>query len=466
MIEEETARRALQAALSRGGDYADIFVERRQGYNLRLEEEKIEENTTGSEAGAGIRVIIGETIAYAYTNDLSEDSLIETARVAASAVRGGTAGSINLEKPWKLLPVLGEHPVELDLGDYPREEKISLLRRADEAARAAGKCVVQVVAMLGDSRQDIMIANSRDEIVRDTRIRVRMVVQVVAARNGEIQTGYEAPGALAGYEMFRKFPAERIGREAADMAITMLDAVPAPSKPMAVVISNGTGGVLFHEACGHSLEADAIYKHASVFEGKIGQKVANPIVSAYDDATLTNRWGSFDYDDDGVRAQRTALIEDGVLHGYINDLKRALRDGTEPTGNGRRQSYRHVAIPRMTNTFIGTGDARPEEIIADTPLGVYAKKLGGGEVNPVTGDFIFSIAEGYMIREGEMAEPVKGATLVGNGPRVLKDIDAIADDLDFDTGMCGKDGQLAPVCTGQPTLRVREMVVGGTSEVM
>lgn len=466
MIEEETARRVIQTALSRGGDYAEIFAENRQGYNLRLEEGKIEENTTGSESGAGIRVIIGESIAYAYTNDLSEDSLLETARVAASAVRGGERSEIDLEKKWNKLPILGEHPIEIDMEDFPREDKIALLHKADEAARASGSEVVQVVALLGDSRQQIFIANSLDEIVRDTRIRVRMAVQVVAARNGEIQTGYEAPGVLGGYEMFKRFPAERLGHDAAAMAITMLDARPAPSGPMSVVIGNGTGGVLFHEACGHSLEADAIYKHASVFEGKIGQKVANSIVNAYDDATLKNRWGSFNYDDEGVRAQRTPLIEDGILLNFINDLKRSRRDRVAPTGNGRRQSYRHVAIPRMTNTLINIGDAKPEEIIADTPLGIFAKKLGGGEVNPVTGDFIFSIAEGYMIRQGKMAEPVKGATLVGNGPRVLTDIDAIADDLDFDTGMCGKDGQGVPVCTGQPTLRVREMVVGGTTEVM
>lgn len=466
MIEEETARRVIQAALSRGGDYAEIFAENRQGYNLRLEEGKIEENTTGSESGAGIRVIIGESVAYAYTNDLSEDSLLETARVAASAVRGGERAEIDLEKKWNILSILGEHPIEIDLEDFPREDKIALLHKADEAARASGSEVVQVVAVLGDSRQQIFIANSLDEIVRDTRIRVRMVVQVVAARNGEIQTGYEAPGVLGGYEMFKRFPAERLGHDAAAMAITMLDARPAPSGPMSVVIGNGTGGVLFHEACGHSLEADAIYKHASVFEGKVGSKVANSIVNAYDDATLKNRWGSFNYDDEGVRARRTPLIEDGILLNFINDLKRSRRDRVAPTGNGRRQSYRHVAIPRMTNTFINIGDAKPEEIIADTPLGIFAKKLGGGEVNPVTGDFIFSIAEGYMIRQGKMAEPVKGATLVGNGPRVLTDIDAIADDLDFDTGMCGKDGQGVPVCTGQPTLRVREMVVGGTTEVM
>lgn len=466
LIDEDTARRVIRQALSRGGDYAEVFAESRRGYNLRLEEEKIEENTTGSEIGAGIRVIIGESEAYAYTNDLTEASLMETARVAASAVRGGEPRIVGLEKPWDLLPVLGQHPVGIDLEEYAREDKIGLLRRADETARAAGPDVVQVVAVLADSRQEVFIANSRGEIVRDVRTRVRLVVQVVAARNGEIQTGYDAPGVLGGYEMFERFPADQVGRGAAEMALVMLEARPAPSGPMPVVISNGTGGVLFHEACGHSLEADAIYKHASVFEGKIGEKVASSIVNAYDDATLRNRWGSFDYDDEGVKAQRTPLIEEGILRSYMNDLKRSMRDQVPATGNGRRQSYRYVPIPRMTNTFINAGDAKPEEIVADTALGIYAKKLGGGEVNPVTGDFIFSIAEGYMIRKGKIAEPVKGATLVGNGPRVLQDIDAIGDDLDFDTGICGKDGQGVPVCTGQPTLRVREMVVGGTSEVM
>lgn len=465
MIDEAVARRVISMALSRGGDFADLFVEKRNGYNLRLEEEKVEENSSGSETGAGVRVLRGETVSYAYTNDIGEDSLLETARVAAAGSSGESA-SINLEKPLRSLPYMREHPVELDAGEYPREEKIELLRRADAAARDAGPHVVQVIVALGDSLQEMFIANSMGELVRDSRVRVRMVVQVVAAAGGEIQTGHETPGMLAGYELFRLFPPEDAGRTAATQALTMLEARPTPSGPMAVVIANGTGGVLFHEACGHSLEADAVFKNASVFMGKMGEKVASPLLSAYDDATLTNRWGSFSYDDEGVRAARTPLIEEGVLRGFINDRKRSMRDGTDPTGNGRRQSYRFVPVPRMTNTYIEKGTAGKEDIIADTPLGLYALKLGGGEVNPVTGDFIFSVTEGYMIRGGEVAEPVKGATLIGNGPRVLQDIDAIADDLDFDTGMCGKEGQAVPVCTGQPTLRVRELVVGGTTEVM
>ncbi len=466
MIDEDVARRVIEKALSGGGDFAELFVERRRGYNLRLEEEKVEDNTSGNETGAGVRVIQGESVAYAYTNDMGEASLLETAGVAAAASRGGSTASIDLEKPLRSLPPLAEHPVELDIEAYPREGKIDLLRRADQAAREAGAQVVQVVAQLGDSRQEVLIANSLGEMVRDARVRVRLVVQVVAAKDGEIQTGHETPGMLAGYELFRIFPPEDAGRKAAAQAMTMLEARPAPSGPMAVVIANGTGGVLFHEACGHGLEADAVYKKASVFMGKTGEKVASPLVNAYDDATLVNRWGSFSYDDEGVRAARTPLIEGGVLRDFINDRKRSMRDGTAPTGNGRRQSYRFVPVPRMTNTYIEKGAAGKEDIIADTPLGLYALKLGGGEVNPVTGDFIFAVTEGYMIRGGEVAEPVKGATLIGNGPRVLQNIDAVADDLDFDTGMCGKEGQAVPVCTGQPTLRVRELVVGGTAEVM
>jgi TldD protein len=466
MIDEATAREVMEEALSGGGDFADLFAERRRGYSLRLEEEKVEENTTGSEVGAGVRVIIGESVAYAYTNDIGRSSLLETARVAAAAARGGGKKVIDLEKHLRAMPILDEHPTELSPDDYPREDKISLLRRADGAARGEGPGIIQVVVMLGDSRQEVFIANSLGESVTDMRMRVRMVVQVVAAKDGEIQTGHETPGILGGYELFRDFSPEEAGTTAARQALTMLEARPAPSGPMAVVIANGTGGVLFHEACGHSLEADAVYKKASVFAGKIGEKVASEMVYAYDDPTLVNRWGSFSYDDEGIRAERTPLIEGGVLRGFINDRKRSMRDGVPPTGNGRRQSYRFVPVPRMTNTYIEAGEAKKEEIIADTPLGLYARKLGGGEVNPVTGDFIFAVTEGYMIRDGEVAEPVKGATLIGNGPRVLQDIDAVAQDLDFDTGMCGKEGQAVPVCTGQPTVRVREMVVGGTSEVM
>jgi TldD protein len=464
MLDLSLAERTLRRALRDGGDFAEVFVESRESYSLRLEEEKVEENSTGRETGAGVRVAYGESMAYAYTNDLSEASLLETAAAAAAAVRGGGAAA-DLRVPSPSTQPAISHEVKMLPEGVSREEKLSLARRADRAAREQGPEVVQVIVALGDSRQRVFIAASDGRCLEDERVRVRLLVQAVAARGGDIQTGYEAPGMLGGYELFERYDPAELGAAAARQALIMLGARPAPSGPFPVIIANGTGGVLFHEACGHGLEADAVFKDASVFAGRLGEKVASKLVFAYDDPTLPGIWGSYRMDDEGTPAARTPLIEAGVLRSFINDLKRARRDRTAPTGNGRRQSYRHLPIPRMSNTFIAPGDLSPEEIIADTPRGIYAKKLGGGEVNPVTGDFIFAVTEGYMVEGGRIGDPVKGATLIGNGPRVLEGIDAIADDLDFDAGMCGKDGQSVPVSTGQPTLRVHELVVGGTAEV-
>lgn len=465
MVDEEILFQVIAEVGRKGADFCDVFVEERTTYQLRLEEGRVQENVSGAERGAGIRVLVGETAAYAYTNSLERESLLEAAKAAAAAARSGKGGSFSLGGPRRLSSPL-HHPVLEEPDSVEREFKLDLVSRVDRSARAAGTRVSQVVVILGEGRQRVLVANSLGELAEDERTRVRIVAQVVARKGKEAQTGTESPGILGGYELFRSHTPEEIGRKAAEQALVMLEARQAPTGPMPVVIANATGGVLFHEACGHGLEADAVYKGASVFAGRLGERVASPLVFAYDDATLPQRWGSFRFDDEGVPATRTPLIEEGVLVGYINDRKRAMRDGVTATGNGRRQSYRYLPIPRMTNTFIAAGSARPEDIIADTALGLYAKKLGGGEVNPVTGDFIFSVTEGYMIRGGRLAEPVRGATLIGNGPKVLRDIDAVADDLDFDTGMCGKDGQLVPVTTGQPTLRVRELVVGGTTEVI
>jgi len=465
MLDLSLAERILRRALRDGGDFAEVFVESREGYSLRLEEEKVEENVTGRETGAGVRVVYGESAAYAFTNDLGEASLLETAAAAAAAVRG-SSGDVVVDLTADAPRGAGESlPPERPPEEVPRQEKLELARRADRAAREQGQEVVQVIVALGDSRQRVLIAASDGRFREDERVRVRLLVQVVAARGGEIQTGYEAPGILGGYELFERFDPAELGAAAARQALIMLDARPAPSGPFPVIIANGTGGVLFHEACGHGLEADAVFKDASVFAGRLGEKVASELVFAYDDPTLPGIWGSYLLDDEGTPAARTPLIEAGVLRSFINDLKRARRDGTMPTGNGRRQSYRHLPIPRMSNTFIAPGDLSPEEIIADTRRGIYAKKLGGGEVNPVTGDFIFAVTEGYLVEGGRIGDPIRGATLIGNGPRVLEGIDAIANDLDFDAGMCGKDGQSVPVSTGQPTLRVGELVVGGTAEV-
>ncbi len=465
MIDDELAMKAVRAALTRGGDFADIFVERRISTSFRLEEEKIEDSVTGLESGAGIRVIRGESVAYAFTDDLSEASLLATAEVASATARSKSGVTeAGLVTAYAGQATFDDYLAVSDPQGLAGAQKVELAVRADKAARARGSEITQVIISLGDSVQEVLMANSLGEVVRDRRSRVRVAVNAIAVRKGNIQTGTKAPGMLGGYELFDRISPEDIGAEAADQAIVMLDARHAPSGTMVVIIHRGTGGVLFHEACGHSLEADAIYKRASVFEGQMGKQIASRIVTACDDATLGKEWGSFRHDDEGVPGQKTFVIENGVLTSYLTDRKRAWRDGLPMTGNGRRQSYRHMPIPRMTNTYIVQGDATDEEIVADTRLALYAKRLGGGEVNPVTGDFIFSVTEGYMVRDGRIEEPVKGATLVGNGPRVLRAIDAIAGKLEHDPGTCGKDGQGVPVTTGQPTLRVTEMVVGGTAE--
>ncbi len=355
-----------------------------------------------------------------------------------------------------------QHPVLLAPGDVDVARKAALVHAADDEARAAGPDVAQVIAGYADARQDVLIVNSLGEVVRDTRTRTRLSVQVVARRDGVIQTGHETAGASSGFELLDEATVLDVARSAANRALVMLDARPAPAGTMPVVVANGFGGVLFHEACGHGLEADAVSKGASIYAGKMGERVAAPIVSAYDDGTLPNGWGSQAFDDEGVPTQRTELIRDGRLTGYLYDRLRARQLGAAPSGNGRRQSFRHVPIPRMTTTFIAPGDASPDDIVAATPHGFYAKSFAGGQVEPASGDFVFGVAEGYLIENGRVTTPLRGATLVGSGIDVLGRIDMISGDFDVKSGICGKDGQGVPVGTGQASLRISAMTVGGT----
>jgi TldD protein len=356
------------------------------------------------------------------------------------------------------------HPVRVPPETVTIRAKSDLLRAGDEAARSCGAEVAQVIVGYSEGRQVILIVNSEGEMVRDDRTRLRLVATVVARRDGTMQTGYESVGKSMGFELLDERGAQEIARRAAEKALAMLVAEPSPSGPMPVVMANGFGGTLFHEACGHGLEADAIAKGASIYVDRLGDVVAAPIVSAYDDGTITNEWGSGAFDDEGIPTQRTLLIEEGRLRQYLYDRLRARRAGVASTGNGRRQSFRHVPIPRMTTTFIAGGASTEEEIIAATKHGFYAKSLAGGQVEPASGNFVFGVAEGYLIEDGAVTKPLRGATLVGNGIEVLMDIDMIAgDDFLVKSGMCGKDGQAVPVGTGQPTLRIRRMTVGGTA---
>ncbi len=455
------ARATIARALARGGDFAEVFVEDRDGLALRLEDRRLEQVVGGRERGAGVRLLHDERTYYAYTDALDEASLCAAADAVAAALRDPGA-SAPVDDLGPVRRDAGLHPVVLPPDQVEVARKAALVHAADDEARAVGHEVAQVIAGYADARQEVLIVNSLGEVVRDTRTRTRLSVQVVARRDAVIQTGHETLGASRGFEVMDEAAVLAAAREAAHKALAMLDARPAPMGAMPVVLANGFGGTLFHEACGHGLEADAVAKGASIYAGMMGELVAAPIVSAFDDGGVPNGWGSQAFDDEGVPTQKTRLIEDGRLAGYLYDRLRARQLGAAPSGNGRRQSFRHVPIPRMTTTYIAPGAATAEEVIAATPKGFYAKSLAGGQVEPASGAFVFGVAEGYLIESGRVTAPLRGATLVGNGIQVLKDIDMIANDYEEKSGVCGKDGQGVPVGTGQATLRVSAMTVGGT----
>ncbi|HHW42265.1 MAG TPA: TldD/PmbA family protein [Desulfotomaculum sp.] len=461
MVDKQLLKEVLDLALSSGGDFADIFVEHKQATGIGLEGGKIERVHSGIDLGAGIRVLNGDATAYAYTNDLSKDGLTEAARVVSHASRG--------QKKEYHLDMRRVRPlVEFSIKERPDgvkpERKVEAVQAADRAARAVdGDRIKQVMVGYGDVVQKVTVANSAGEYVEDERIRTRLMVQVVAAEGTLLQTGYEAVGGLAGFELLEQFRPEAVAETAARRAVEMLKAQPAPTGKMPVVMAGEAGGTMVHEACGHGLEADLVQKKLSVYAGKKGQKVAADIVTVIDDAGMSGRYGSYRFDDEGVPARKVTLIEKGELTDYMYDRLTASREGRESNGHGRRESYQHKPIPRMGNTYIAPGKTDPEKIIKETKNGLLVRKMGGGQVNTTTGDFVFDVAEGYLIRDGEVGPMVRGATLTGNGPEVLRIVEMIGKDLGFTIGTCGKDGQGVPVSDAQPTMFIKELIVGGTS---
>ncbi len=462
MIEEAVISRVLGQALRTGGDFAEVFVEDKRSSSGRFDDGKVEELGSGRDRGAGIRVVVGETTGFAHTADLSETGLLAAAEAAAGAARGGGGGVrvVELSRVDTSSQPVGTRPEEV-----AKATKVELLQRADAVARSAGGgAVKQVSASYGDSRRRILVANSDGLLASDDQTRTLFVVGVVAAGDAGMQTGRRSIGHTMGFELFDRYQVEDLAREAAEQALTKLQARPAPSGALPVVIGKGGGGVLFHEACGHGLEADHIQKNVSVFAGRVGQLVASPLVTIIDDGTIANEWGTFAIDDEGTPAQRNILIQDGVLTDYMWDQIRARKEGRALSGNGRRQSYKHLPMVRMTNTVLTNGDTAPEDIIADTPNGVYVAHLGGGQVNTATGDFVFGMTEAYLIEDGKITEPLREGNLIGNGPKVLEMIDAVGNDFEMGPpGTCGKDGQGVPVGDGVPTLRVTSLTVGGTA---
>src|SRR5436305_3603911 len=462
LLDQSLVDGVIKRALRSGADFVELFVERKRNQSISVEESKVQRVSSGNDLGAGLRIIHQGTVSYVYTEDLSDEGLLRTADMAAQVGRRGggrfALGQLtgNAGTPQR---------IEVPPDTVSPEAKIELLLEADQAARDLSGDLKQVGVGYGQSARQVLFATSEGIHHADSRTRVRLMVHAVAERNGEIQTAMEAPGMQRGFEFFDDTSAAEYARAAAERAVALLDAAPSPAGAMPVVIGNEFGGVLFHEACGHGLEADFVGKGSTVFTGKIGQPVASPIVTAIDDGTLTSRWGTLSVDDEGVPTRRNTLIQDGVLVSYVFDRVRAGQQNHPVTGNGRRQSYQHLPIPRMTNTFIAAGAHSVEDIIAATANGLYAKKLGAGQVDVTTGDFVFAVTEGYLVEGGKIGRPVRGATIVGNGPRALHKIDMVANDLKLAPGTCGKEGQGVPVSVGQPTIRISELTVGGTGVV-
>jgi TldD protein len=460
LIETDLASRTLERALARGGDFAEVYCEDRAGFSLSIDESRVERAQRGGERGAGVRVVEGETTYFAHVDGLGEGDLERAADAAAAALGGKRSAPQPLEAADP--PALQE--IVTDPAGVPAERKADLLRACDEVARSAGDEVDQVSGSYAEGRRRVTVASSEGGFASDDRLRTRFGVQVVARQNGDVETGFETLGGHRGWELVEGGAAEEIAAKAARVALTLLDADDAPAGAMPVVVGGGFGGVLFHEMTGHGLEADHIQKHASVYEGKLGDVVAQSHLQAYDDGVLPNEWGTDGIDDEGIPMQKTQVIEDGRVSSYLHDRRSARKDSVASTGNGRRESFRHLPIPRMTNTYIAPeAGATPEDLIAGVERGFYAVSFAGGQVDPTTGDFVFGTSEGYLIEEGKVTRPCKGATLIGNCLAALGNIDAVADDFEMKTGFCGKAGQRVPVGTGQGHVRISELTVGGTA---
>jgi TldD protein len=462
MIDHDVLQRVLAAAVRRGGEFAEVFAEDKRSSSANLDDGKVDQVTSGRDRGAGIRVVTGDTTGYAHTADLSERGLLAAAEAAASAASSGGGGAKIVALTSRVVSPV--NTIETFPETIAKADKVALLLRADEAARSVGNAIVQVSAGYGDSRRRILVANSDGLLTEDDQVRTLFRVSTVASADTGMQTGYQSIGHTIGFELFDRYLVEDVARQSAQQALTKLGARPAPSGSLPVVIKAGSGGVLFHEACGHGLEADLVSKGASVYRGRVGEQVASPLVTLVDDGTMPGEWGAITIDDEGHPAQYNVLIQDGVLTDYMWDFLRARKDGRAQSGNGRRQSYMHLPMVRMTNTFVLNGKDAPDDIIKATDHGVYVAQLGGGQVNTATGDFVFGMTEAYLIENGELTEPLREGNLIGNGPQTLRDIDLLGNDFAMgNPGMCGKDGQGVPVGDGQPTLRVKSLTIGGTA---
>jgi TldD protein len=462
-LTENQLQTVLGRLLGPAVDMADLYFQATHSESWILEDGIIKNGSFNIERGVGVRVVSGEKTGFAYSDDILLPALESSAKMAVSFVRQGQHGRVNA---WKKLPVKPLYPASDPILSLNEEGKLSLLRQVDEAARALDPRVQQVAVSLIGVHETILILNSDGSMSADIRPLVRLNVSVIAEEKGRREQGFAGGGRRSDYHYFIKDSvALNLAKEAVHQAILNLDAVPAPAGMMPVVLGPGWPGVLLHEAVGHGLEADFNRKGSSAFTGRIGERVASPGCTVVDDGTLPNRRGSLTIDDEGTPTQRTVLIEKGILKGYMQDKLNARLMGTQSTGNGRRESYAYLPLPRMTNTYLLPGPYAPEEIIASVEHGIYAVNFSGGQVDITSGKFVFSTCEAYLIENGRITRPVKGATLIGNGPEVLTQVSMIGNDLKLDSGIgsCGKEGQSVAVGVGQPTLKIDTLTVGGTA---
>ena len=458
MFDKKLIEEVLGVAMASGADFAEVYAERTRNNSIRFVDGKIDRINDNFLSGVGIRAFLGTRTIYASTTDISRDGLLRCARSVSDAMGEGKAEISIVLTPKNIIDI---HPVKVDFCQTETKIKSDILKQACFAAKEHSERISQVQGTLAGVDHSIMVANSEGLFVCDRHMRTRIAVNATASDGNENQSGSCSPGRGMGLELFELFDPKEVGIHAAKQALVNLSAGYCKAGQMAVAIENGFGGVIFHEACGHSLEATQVGVGMSEMCGKLGQKIANEKITAIDDGTIPNAWGSVNIDDEGNPTQRNVLIENGILKNYMIDRLGSRRMGMAMTGNSRRQGYTYEPTSRMTNTFIDNGPDKNEDIIASIEYGLYAKEMGGGSVNPLTGAFNFAVREGYIIRNGKICEPVRGASLIGTGSQILQDIDMVGQNLATGQGVCGSASGNVPTDVGQPLIRVKNITVGG-----
>ena len=461
MLNDNDILAIIDAALSNKADFAEVYLEEESSRGVNLLNGKVIKAGTGRDAGIGIRIMSGTNCVYVYSNDLDREGLIHMARQASSALSGNDL--IRCRELSKLC-ITSPGKIITDPETVSKSDTVQILRQAADFALSYDPLITQVTGSYSASSKTISVVNSRGINKEETKKRIRLTMEAIATKGNEKQTGRVAPGTLRGYEFVNEYPVIDKIRECCDTAIRMVNAGYAPSGKMPVILSNGFGGVIFHEACGHALEATSVGIGNSCFTGMMGKQIASSVVTARDNARIEGEWGSYYTDDEGNESSDLLLIENGILKNYLVDELGSRRMNMPVTGCARREDYTFAPTSRMSNTYIDNGSSTPEEIIAATDNGIYCTQMGGGSVDTATGEFNFAVNEAYMIRGGKIAEPVRGATLIGKGPEVLMNIDMVGNDLELSAGMCGSVSGGVPVTVGQPTIRVSSILVGGREE--